>query len=408
MVTTFFGEHSFGGDAAYVDRLACSLLSHGHSVDIIYSPDSFDVLRKSHPLRSYKPPEGLGVFKLHYPLKRLSQLMVHQTGKTCFYTPQLKRLIRQNDYDVIHFHNISLVGGPGLFGLAGESKRTIKLMTTHEHWLLCPLSLLWQYDEQVCENKACFSCTFRAGRPPQIWRLFSPPLRKLSELDALICPSLFTKSLYTSSTLNTPIYHLPYCLSDEWPSRSLNARNRYSGWKRPYFAAAGRLIKPKGFQNLIPEMRNFPDYDLLLAGTGPLEEELKHLARNQPNVHFIGLLSEEELAALFTHAMAVIMPSLFYETFGYVALEAFSVKTPVILKNIGALPELIEKSGAGFVYKTGAELIEAMDNSAKDKSLRQKMGEKGWHSWQKYWSESTHLEMYFKILNDLKSHSGDW
>lgn len=402
MVTTFFGEHSFGGDAAYVDRLARSLLNHGHSVDVIYSPDSFDLLRKGHPFRTYKPPEGLGVFKLLYPLKRLSQLMVHQTGKTCFYTSQLKRLICQNEYDVIHFHNISLVGGPDLFSLETESKRMIKIMTTHEHWLLCPMSLLWQYNRHACENKACFRCTIRAGRPPQFWRIFSPPLRKLSKLDALLCPSLFTKGLYSSPSLNIPVYHLPYCLPNDWPKHSENVQHRYSGWPRPYFAAAGRLVKPKGFQNLIPAMKNFPDYDLLIAGTGPLEEELKHKARNQPNVHFIGLLSEEELAALFESAMTVIMPSLFYETFGYVALEAFSVKTPVILNNIGGLPELVEKSGAGFVYKTEAHLIEAMKILAKEKSLRHEMGEKGWQSWQKYWSESTHVEMYSKILNGLQ------
>lgn len=265
MVTTFFGEHSFGGDAAYVDRLARSLLDHGHSVDVIYSPDSFDLLRRGHPLRTYEPPEDLHVFKLHYPLKRLSQLMVHQTGWTCFYTSQLKRLIRQNEYDVIHFHNISLVGGPGLFSLESGSKRMIKIMTTHEHWLLCPLSLLWKYNRQECENKACFPCTIRAGRPPQFWRILSPPLQKLAKLDALICPSLFTKNLYSSPFLDTPVYQLPYCLPNDWPKHSENVENRLFLWQRPYFAAAGRLVKPKGFQNLIPAMQNFPDYDLLIA-----------------------------------------------------------------------------------------------------------------------------------------------
>jgi glycosyltransferase involved in cell wall biosynthesis len=402
MVTTFFGEHSFGGDAAYVDRLARSLLNHGHSVDVIYTPDSFNLLRRGHPLRMYNPPEGLGIFRLHYPLKRLSQLMVHQTGKTCFYKSQVERLFNQNEYDVIHFHNISLVGGPGLFSVDAGSKRMIKIMTTHEHWLLCPLSLLWKFNRQACANKACFRCTLMAGRPPQVWRIFSPPLRKLSLLDALICPSLFAKNLYSRHSLDIPIYQLPYCLPDDWPRNSESGRKRYSGWPRPYFVAAGRLVKPKGFQNLIPAMQNFPEYDLLIAGTGALEEKLKYQARNRPNVHFIGLLSEEELAALFERAMAVIMPSLFYETFGYVALEAFSVKIPVILNDIGALPELVEKSGAGFVYKTEIQQIEAMKNLAENETLRHEMGEKGWQFWKKHGSESAHLEMYFKILNDLR------
>ena len=36
MFTTFFGPHSFGGDAAFVDRLSRALARHGHEVHVIY------------------------------------------------------------------------------------------------------------------------------------------------------------------------------------------------------------------------------------------------------------------------------------------------------------------------------------------------------------------------------------
>ena len=39
--------------------------------------------------------------------------------------------------------------------------------------------------------------------------------------------------------------------------------------ERPYLAAAGRLVKMKGFQRLIPLMRYLPEVDLRIAGTGP-------------------------------------------------------------------------------------------------------------------------------------------
>ncbi len=36
MITTFFGPHSFGGDAAYVDRLSQALCRLGHEVHVYY------------------------------------------------------------------------------------------------------------------------------------------------------------------------------------------------------------------------------------------------------------------------------------------------------------------------------------------------------------------------------------
>ena len=49
--------------------------------------------------------------------------------------------------DVVHFHNISLVGGPGVLGL-GANRRAVRIMTAHEHWLICPMHLLWKYDRR--------------------------------------------------------------------------------------------------------------------------------------------------------------------------------------------------------------------------------------------------------------------
>ncbi len=50
MLTTFFGSHSFGGDAAYVDRLSRSLARHGHEVHVIHCIDAFEAraARKPH------------------------------------------------------------------------------------------------------------------------------------------------------------------------------------------------------------------------------------------------------------------------------------------------------------------------------------------------------------------------
>ena len=70
------------------------------------------------------------------------------------------------------------------------------------------------------------------------------------------------------------------------------------------------------------------------------------------NVHFAGMLAYPDLLRLYKGARALIVPSLFHETFGYVVLEAFSAGTPAIVHNRGALPELLRESGGGDVYGT--------------------------------------------------------
>ena len=102
--------------------------------------------------------------------------------------------------------------------------------------------------------------------------------------------------------------HLPYFLPDDW-SRGVEDEEPEPR-DRPYLAAAGRMVGMKGFQKLIPLMRNLPEADLRIAGTGPFEPTLRRLAGDLPNVHFEGLLGGPALARLFRGSRAVVVPSL--------------------------------------------------------------------------------------------------
>jgi glycosyltransferase involved in cell wall biosynthesis len=176
--------------------------------------------------------------------------------------------------------------------------------------------------------------------------------------------------------------------------------------KKGYFAAAGRLVKEKGFQKLFPAMSNLPQHDLYIAGSGPFEEHLKSQARGMDNVHFLGQIGFDDLAELFKRAMAVVVPSLFYETFGYVAVEAFSMGTPAIVHDNGALPELIDASGGGLTYRTEDELLGAMRCIAEDESLRQRLGKKAADAAKAVWSEDMHMDKYLNLVGEIAEEKG--
>src|SRR5215213_3316139 len=132
MVTTFFGALSFGGDAAYVDRLSRALARRGHGVDVIHCADAFAAVGERELERPYEPPPGVRIHTLRSRLGRLSPLWTHQTGAPGPKADEIRRLFASGAFDVIHFHNISLVGGPHVLSLARDSSAGVRLLSAHE------------------------------------------------------------------------------------------------------------------------------------------------------------------------------------------------------------------------------------------------------------------------------------
>lgn len=397
MLTTFFGPHSFGGDAAFVDRLSRSLAKHGHDVHVIYCVDAFNLVRGPQSPRPYDPPPGVTIHPLSSPLGPLSPLWTHQLGGPGPKSAPIAHLLRKINPDVIHFHNLSLIGGPALLSVPAPG--SVKLLTTHEHWLVCPLHVLWKHDRQVCEAPSCVSCCLHARKPPQFWRNSSLLPRQLRHLDALICPSRSTQREHARRGLTTPTTFLPYFLPDDYPGGPPCGPPRSD---RPYVAAAGRFEKIKGFHDAIEAMKALPHLDLRLAGSGPFEPELRSLARGLPNVHFEGRLDAPQVSSLFRGARAVVVPSLVYETFGYVVLEAFAEATPVVVRNLGALPELVSESDGGLVFDSPETLVESLDRITRNTDLRDNLGENGLLARRGIWSESAHLDRYFHLIHHAR------
>lgn len=402
MITTFFGPHSFGGDAAYVERLSQALCRRGHEVHVFYCVDAFNVVKGNHPLRSYEPVPGLSLHPLKSRFGALSPLATQATGRPYFKSKSLREVMDADDTDVIHFHNISLVGGPGVLGL-GTNRRAARIMSAHEHWLVCPTHLLREDDRGSVDSGASIRGQLAARRPPQLWRYSSAIENGLRELDALIFPSRHALEEHARRGVDAwvPLVQLPYFLPDDWSEGIEEQEPEHR--ERPYLAAAGRLVEMKGFQRLIPLMRYLPEVDLRVAGTGPYESRLRKLAAGLPNVHFEGLMSGRELARLFRGARAVVVPSLFYETFGYVVLEAFATGTPVIVhEGGGALLETGVESGGGLGYRNDAELLTAMRRMVHDDELRADLAATGFAQRIGPWSETEHVHRYMEIIDQTR------
>lgn len=394
MVSTFYPPYNFGGDGMHIYRLSNELARLGHEVDVFHCEDSYLLLNGEEPKGDFPNHPNVRVFGLRSRAGTLSPLLTQQTGVP-FLKKALKERLEDTGYDVIHFNNMSLIG---LSALGYGSPDAVRLYTTHEHWLICPMHVLWKYGREVCTGKDCLRCQIKGKRPPQIWRYTGLMDRMLPKVDCFLSPSVFTLNKHLEDGLDIPIVHMPYFLPD--PKIAVGARTSQDT-ARPYFLFVGRLEKIKGVQNIIPVFRRRPEYDLVIAGDGEYRGELEGLAAGAENISFLGRVSQEELRELYSGARAVIVPSICYETFGIIVIEGFSCGTPAIVNDLGALPETIEQSGGGFVYGNEDELVDAMDRLASDPRLRKEMGDSGYSAYLKYWNETAHLEKYLGLVDDL-------
>lgn len=394
MVSTFYPPYNFGGDGMHIYRLSNELARRGHSVDVFHCEDSFLFLNGKPPTGDFPNHERVRVYPLRSGKGMLSPLASQQTGVP-FFKRSLKAALEGNGYDVIHFNNMSLIGIKALsYGSA------IKLYTTHEHWLVCPMHVLWKFGREVCTKPSCTMCQLAGKRPVQLWRQTGLMERMLKHVDCFLSPSRFTLNKHLERGLDIPIRHLPYFLPKQ------NTRNggiSPSGSReRPYFLFVGRLEYIKGVHNLIEAFRLAPQYDLLIAGDGVYRKELERQAAGLQNIEFLGRMTQEHLSELYGSAIAVIVPSICYETFGIIIIEAFSHKTPVIVNDLGALPEVVEDSNGGLTYRTQGELLDAIRTIATNSELRDTLGRNGYSAYIKYWNEEPHLDQYLKIVRELQ------
>lgn len=389
MVTTFYPPYHFGGDATYIYRLSNSLAERGHDVEVVHDLDAYFLAHPDKPVVRFENHSRVVVHSMKSRAGFFSPLATQQTGQPWFKS-QVKQILDAGAFDVIHYHNISLIGPAAL--AYGDA---FKLQTLHEHWLVCPMHVLWKFDRELCQHRDCFLCTLHGRRPPQLWRYSNFLAKQLEHVDQFISPSRFTRNKHLEVNSNLPITVLPYFVPRAKESIGDPPDMIQS---RPYFLFVGRLVKIKGLQTLLPIFKRYPQADLLIAGEGECESTLRAQARDIPNVRFLGALPQSRLRELYRQAIAVIMPSICYEVFGVVLIEAFAVKTPVIVRDLGGMPEAVEDSDGGFVFRTDQELVQAMNRLQESPDLRRSLGENGYAAYLKFWSDDVHLNRYFEII----------
>jgi glycosyltransferase involved in cell wall biosynthesis len=124
----------------------------------------------------------------------------------------------------------------------------------------------------------------------------------------------------------------------------------------PVLLFSGRLSHEKGIME-IPEVfeqakTEIPNLKMVFAGTGPAEDEIK---KAMPDAVFLGWVDHSQLAAVYSSADLLILPSKF-DTFSCSVLESFSCGLPVLAYRSKGPKDIIQHQLNGFLANNKAEM----------------------------------------------------
>ena len=193
------------------------------------------------------------------------------------------------------------------------------------------------------------------------------------------------------------------------PSSGVDLENTPLSWQPvgKCIGFVGAIYPYKGPQVLIDAF-SLVDLACELAFMGPAEpvllKELQHKAQFLNNkVTFLGFHSNVD--AFMQKIDVLVIPSIAYESFGMVILEAMKHKKPVICSDYGGMKEIVEEGVTGLIVPAGdnVALANAMSNLLSDEPLMRQMGENGYRRLNCLFTSSRMVAQYEDLLkgNDI-------
>ena len=339
-----------------------------------------------HPANLPSPWSGHFVSEIEYDGAGGPLTKARQAAKVIFSLEarrNIRDLIGRARPSVAHAHNVYHHISPSIFG-ALRAEGVPLVMTAHDLKIACPAYKMLSRDG-VCErcrggrihNVLLHRCVKDSAVVSGLVLMETLVHRSLGlyrdTLDRLIAPSRFYRDKLIAWGWDADrIAHIPNCIDTAGFAPATDEGG--------YFVYAGRLAPEKGLATLL-RAAALARQKLVLAGTGPEEQRLRRLAADfGADIRFAGHLGKPDLQRLIGEALALVLPSEWYENAPVSILEAYALGRPVIGARIGGIPELVADGETGLLVEPGnaAALAGALAGlAALPPSARAAMGAAG-------------------------------
>jgi glycosyltransferase involved in cell wall biosynthesis len=270
---------------------------------------------------------------------------------------ELTRLVRSERPDVAYVHNFFPLISPSVYHVL-HSLGVPVIQVIHDFRFFCPNG--WFFTQgQICErckggdyfNAVRFRC-YRDSYLASAVAASSIGINRLAgifgKIDRFVCLTDFLKEKLVESGI--PLEKI--FIKPNFVDASQTVPDYGHG---KYALFLGRLSPEKGIWTLVHTFRQLRGISLKIAGTGPMEAEVRSFLRENAveNVELVGFKSGRDKCQLLRDSMFLVMPSECYETFGLAILEAYAAGKPVIASSIGSLPWLVRDGKSGLLFAKG-------------------------------------------------------
>lgn len=248
----------------------------------------------------------------------------------------VREVIKEQKVDLVVCHDLSGWSAAVWDEISAAGIPIVQVL--HDLYLLCPGSNMFKKGTH-CKTPCTLCKHFRQGHA-----------ERSAQVDAVVGVSQFLLDTLTRAAyFRNASHHVIHSSSPD--VEGSNQRFFKDTWTHPEplrFGYIGALSEQKGLRWLIEQFKTLPfAATLTIAGRGldEYEKELRGLA-DAPNIELVGYQSPE---SFYQRIDVAVVPSLWNEPFGMVAVEACVHSIPVIASNRGGLPEIIRDGDNGLL-----------------------------------------------------------
>jgi glycosyltransferase involved in cell wall biosynthesis len=309
---------------------------------------------EGHDVRFYKRHndeiEGLS------PLRKLL-LFFEPTWSSKSYR-ELRNILQEFHPEIVHFHNFFPLISPGAYYACKQSGAAV-IQTLRNYRLFCPVGTFFR-SGRICEEcirhsllrSVRYGCyhnsrlqTSSVALMLLVHRLLKTWSRKV---DTYIALTEFSRGRFIDGGIpgSSIVVRPNFLEKDPGPGEH----------NREYAVFVGRLSSEKGLRILLEAWRSLSEeIPLKVIGDGPLRPWLEDYVDeyNLKEVDLLGFIPPQEVFKHLKKAQFLIMPSIWYETFGRTVIEAYATQTPVVVSNMGAMASLVKDGKTGLLFEAG-------------------------------------------------------
>ncbi len=317
-----------------------------------------------------------------------------------------EKYLESRSPDVVHVHNFFPLLTPSIYDACRALDIPV-VQTLHNFRITCAGGLLMR-DGAVCElciNRSPYQAVkYRCYRESVfgstvLAHMISTHRKKQTwsnKVDRIIALTDFSRSKYVAAGVAAKkIVVKPNFINDPFSGGTIEFPASRNG-----ALYVGRLSAEKGIDVLISAWKHI-DEPLRIVGDGPLRTLVEDCGLD--NVHYLGKLPHDKVSEEMMRASFLVMPSIWYEGFPMVLVEAFAHGLPVVASNIGNLAEIIDDKETGFLFEAGnsGALYAVVNSMLEDSAMLPASQALARETFVKKYAPETNLKLLLEIYRGV-------